>query len=141
MNKSITSIGLFFKNRVGCEGLSKFEELAGSHQIVEELHAGGQFKQKRDKLTLFCIAAFSFEKVNKSMSLEFFLVQNFWKCDTIFLKNLPHFEKMLYSTTEHTNPLNAKQSCNDDGRAALKLLFYVVLRIMCTKKRAQWINS
>ena len=75
------------------------------------------------------------------MSLEFFLVQNFWKCDNIFLKNLPHFEKMLYSTTEHTNPLNAKQLYNDDGRAALKLLFYVVLRIMCTKKRAQWINS
>ena len=91
--------------------------------------------------SLFCIAAFLFEKVNKSMSLEFFLVQNFWKCDNIFLKNLPHFEKMLYSTTEHTNPLNAKQSCNDDGRAALKLLFYVVLRIMCTKKRAQWTNS
>ena len=75
------------------------------------------------------------------MSPEFFLVQNFWKCDTIFLKNLPHFEKMLYSTTEHTILLNAKQSRNDDGRAALKLLFYVVLRIMCTKKQAQWINS
>ena len=75
------------------------------------------------------------------MSLEFFLVQNFWKCDNIFLKNLPHFEKVLYSTTEHTNPLNAKQSYNDDGRAALKLLFYVVLRIMCTKKQAQWTNS
>ena len=68
------------------------------------------------------------------MSLVFFLVQNFWKCDNIFLKNLPHFEKMLYSTTEHTNPLNAKQSCNDDGRVAIKLLFYVILRIMFTKK-------
>ena len=141
MNKSLTPIGLFYKNWVGCEGLSEFEELVGPHQIVEELHAGGQFKQKRDKLTLFCIAAFSFEKVNKSMSLEFFLVQNFWKCDNIFLKNLPHFEKMLYSTTEHTNPLNAKLLYNDDGRAALKLLFYVVLRIMCTKKQAQWTNS
>ena len=141
MNKSITPIGLFYKNWVGCEGLSEFEELVVPHQIVEELHTGGQFKQKRDKLTLFCIAAFLFEKVNKSMSLEFFLVQNFWKCDTIFLKNLPHFEKMLYSTTEHTNPLNVKQSYNDNGRAALKLLVYVVLRIMCTKKRAQWINS
>ena len=136
MNKSITPIGLFCKNWVGCEGLSEFEELVGSHQIVEEQHARGQFKQKRDKLTLFCIAAFLFEKVNKSMSLEFFLVRNFWKCDNIFLKNLLHFEKVLYSTTEHTNPLNVKQSYNDNGRAALKLLFYVVLRIMCIKKRA-----
>ena len=130
MNKSITPKGSFYKNWVGCEGLSKFEELVGPHQIVEEQHTGGQFKQKRDKLTLFCIEDFSFEKVNKSMSLEFFLVQNFWKCDNIFLKNLPHFEKVLYSTTEHTNTLNAKQSYNDDGRAALKLLFYVVLRII-----------
>ena len=123
---------MFFKNWVSCEGLSEFEELVETHQIVEELHPGKQFKQKRDKLTLFCNADFLFEKFNKSISLEFFLVQNFWKCDNIFLKNLPQFEKMLYSTMEHTYPLNAKQLYNDDGRAALKLLFYVVLRIMRT---------
>ena len=57
------------------------------------------------------------------MSLEFFLVQNFWKCDNIFLKNLPHFEKVLYSTTEHTNPLNAKQSCNRRRKSCPKTTF------------------
>ena len=48
MNKSITPKGSFFKNWVGCEGLSEFEELVGPHQIVEKLPAGGQFKQKRN---------------------------------------------------------------------------------------------
>jgi len=77
MKKSLTPIGLFYKNWVGCEGLSEFEELVETHQIVEELHPGKQFKQKRDKLTLFCNTDFSFEKFNKSISLELFSCPEF----------------------------------------------------------------
>ena len=77
MGKSVTPIGLFYKNWVCCDGLSEFEDLVWQHQIVEKLHAGGQFKHKRDKLTLFYISDFLFEKINKSMSLKFFSCPEF----------------------------------------------------------------
>ena len=56
MKKSITPIGLFYKNWVGCEGLSEFEELVGPHQILEEAACWRtiQTETRQTNLVLHC---------------------------------------------------------------------------------------